>query len=194
MTVDMDTDIDLLRARLVELERENARLAQELRLQQQMYSTLVEDQREIICRFNPDGTLAFVNDAYCRYFGKTRDELVGKVFTPLVGRIDEKRAQLVLETLLHGVVDMAAETVLLDVTGITIIDTQVAEALVRTAQAVKLLGARVVLTGIQPHVAQTLVSMGIEVHGIITLRNLKEGIAWAMQSRGKVQAPVKSRR
>jgi anti-anti-sigma regulatory factor len=105
----------------------------------------------------------------------------GVLAMPLIGRIDEKRARRVMETLLRGVVTSAAETVLLDVTGVTLIDTQVADALVRTAKAVALLGARTVLTGIQPHVAQTLVTMGVDVRGVTTLRSLKEGIAWALR-------------
>ncbi|MDI1478311.1 PAS domain S-box protein [Polyangium sp. y55x31] len=298
----MSQDTDSLEAQVAELQRRNAELQRELSLKTQMYAALVEDQRELICRFNLDGTLSFVNDAYCRYFGKTREELIGRHFTPLVpeedqaliaevlarlgpkepilsnehrvltpggeirwlnwidrvifdddgnvaefqavgidvtdrrraeehaernellrlelihaqeqalrelsaplipiaddvlamplvGRIDEKRAQLVLETLLEGVVRMAAETVLLDVTGITTVDTQVAEALVRTAHAVKLIGAKAVFTGIQPHVAQTLITMGIDVHGVITVRSLKDGIAWAMQERGKARKPARS--
>jgi PAS domain S-box-containing protein len=286
----MDIDVSKLNAQIAELERKNAELERALLLKDGQYAALAEDQRELICRFLPDGRLLFVNDAYCRYFSKTREELLGHSFAPLlreedypvvaaistrlaqgepfvmtelhvtlpsgekrwlswinralrdeagniveshavgldvtdrkraeehaqrsedlreqlvkaqeqairelstpvipiakgvlalplVGRIDEKRAQMVLETLLEGVVRMAAKTVLIDVTGVTVIDTQVAEALVRTAKAVKLLGARAVLTGIQPHVAQTLVTMDVDVQGVITLRSLEAGIAWAI--------------
>jgi rsbT co-antagonist protein RsbR len=278
-----------LRDRIEALRRQNAELEATRRRADERYQRLIEDQRELICRFLPNGTLTFVNDAYCRYFGRTREQLVGHRATPLVpeedrplivgalarlsraspvievehrvitpsgeirwinwreralfddaervdefqavgldvtdrkraeehaarsealarlvkeqnlelstplipiadsvlampliGRIDEERAERVLETVLEGVVRERADTVLLDVTGVTLLDTRVAEALMRTAKAVALLGARAVLTGIQPHVAQTLVSMGLEVPGLITLRSLKDGITWAMRER-----------
>ncbi|AKT39626.1 PAS domain S-box protein [Chondromyces crocatus] len=104
---------------------------------------------------------------------------------PLIGVIDSARASVVLETLLEGVVAHQASTVLIDVTGVGVVDSHVADALIRTAKAVRLLGAEVVLTGIQPHVAQTLVTLGVEVGAIVTLRSLKDGIAFAMQRKGR---------
>jgi len=99
---------------------------------------------------------------------------------PLIGTIDSQRAQLVLERLLDGVAQHQADLVILDITGVTVVDTQVAQALIRAAQAVKLLGAQVMLTGIQPPIAQTLVHLGIDLSGIITHGTLQAGIASAL--------------
>jgi rsbT co-antagonist protein RsbR len=104
----------------------------------------------------------------------------GVVAMPLIGSIDSGRAQLVIETLLTGVASLRAETTILDITGVPVVDTQVANALLRAAQAVKLLGARVILTGIRPEVAQTLVGLGVDLSGIITRGTLQDGIAEAL--------------
>jgi anti-anti-sigma regulatory factor len=100
---------------------------------------------------------------------------------PLIGAIDSKRAQQILEALLQGVAATRATTVILDITGVLVVDTQVANALVRAAQAVKLLGAGVVLTGIRPEVAQTLVGLGVDLRGIATLGTLQSGVALALR-------------
>ncbi len=101
---------------------------------------------------------------------------------PLIGSMDSRRAQQVLDTLLHGVAVARAEIAIIDITGVSIVDTQVANALIRAAQAVKLLGAQVMLTGIRPEVAQTLVGLGVDLSMIITRSSLQSGIALAMQN------------
>ena len=105
------------------------------------------------------------------------------VVMPLIGSIDSQRAQQVLDTLLHGITERHARIAILDITGVPIVDTHVAGALIRAAQAAQLLGAQVVLTGIRPEVAQTLVGMGTELRGIITRSDLQSGIAFATQVR-----------
>lgn len=102
------------------------------------------------------------------------------VVMPLIGAIDSTRVQQVMETLLEGVSKYQATTVILDITGVQVVDTQVANAFVRAAQAVKLLGAQVVLTGIQPQIAQTLVHLGVDLDGIIARSTLQAGIAFAL--------------
>jgi rsbT co-antagonist protein RsbR len=99
---------------------------------------------------------------------------------PLIGTIDSRRAQQVIETLLEGVAGSRAQTAILDITGVPVVDTQVANALVRAAQSVKLLGAQVVLSGIRPEVAQTLVGLGVDLSGIVTSSSLQRGIAYAI--------------
>ncbi|NJP05133.1 MAG: PAS domain S-box protein [Chloroflexaceae bacterium] len=103
------------------------------------------------------------------------------VVMPLIGTIDSQRAQQVLETLLEGVSQHRAQLAILDITGVQVVDTQVANALISAAQAVKLLGARVMITGIQPRIAQTLVHLGVSLDGIITRGTLQAGIAYALQ-------------
>jgi anti-anti-sigma regulatory factor len=98
---------------------------------------------------------------------------------PLIGAVDSQRAQQVLESLLQGIASSGARVAILDITGVPVVDTQVANALIRAAQAVKLLGAHVVLTGIRPEVAQTLVGLGADLGGIVTRSSLQSGIAYA---------------
>jgi anti-anti-sigma factor len=105
------------------------------------------------------------------------------VIMPLIGTIDTGRAQQVMETLLEGVAHYQARLAILDITGVSIVDTQVAQALIGAAQAVKLLGAQVILTGIQPQIAQTLVHLGVDLSGIETRGSLQNGIAYALRQR-----------
>jgi len=105
------------------------------------------------------------------------------VVMPLIGSIDSRRAQQVLDTLLQGITERHTRIAILDITGVPIVDTQVAGALIRTAQAAQLLGAQVVLTGIRPEVAQTLVGLGTELRGIVTRGDLQSGIAFATRVR-----------
>lgn len=102
------------------------------------------------------------------------------VLLPLVGNIDTARAQQVMEALLEGIAEFQADIAILDITGVSIVDTQVAQALVQSAQAVKLLGSQVVLTGIGPTMAQTLVHLGADLSSIVTRGTLQSGIAYAM--------------
>jgi anti-anti-sigma regulatory factor len=91
-----------------------------------------------------------------------------------------------MESLLEGVAHHQAETAILDITGVSVVDTQVANALIQAAQAVKLLGAQVVLTGIGPAMAQTLVGLGADLSSIVTRGNLQSGIAYAIaETEGK---------
>jgi rsbT co-antagonist protein RsbR len=96
---------------------------------------------------------------------------------PLIGAMDSRRAQQVVETLLEGIGSCRAGVAILDITGVPVVDTQVADTLLRAAQAVKLLGARVILTGIRPEVAQTLVGLGADLSAITTYASLQRGIA-----------------
>src|SRR6266508_2046091 len=93
---------------------------------------------------------------------------------PLIGTMDSRRAQQVIDALLKGISESRAH--------VAIVDTQVANGLIRAAQAVKLLGAQVVLTGIRPEVAQTLVGLGADLSGLITRGTLQDGIAYALKN------------
>ncbi len=110
--------------------------------------------------------------------------LEGVVVMPLIGAIDSARAQQIMETLLVGISEKRASIAILDITGVRVVDTQVANALIRTAQAAQLLGARVILTGITPEVAQTLVQLGIDLSSVMTRSTLQSGIAYALARRG----------
>jgi anti-anti-sigma factor len=104
---------------------------------------------------------------------------------PLIGTIDSQRARMVMETLLEGVARHQADLVILDITGVSVVDSQVAQAFIQAAQAVKLLGAQVMLTGIQPQIAQTLVHLGTDLSTMQTRGSLQAGIAAALQRQEK---------
>jgi rsbT co-antagonist protein RsbR len=104
------------------------------------------------------------------------------VMMPLIGTIDSTRAQQIMETLLEGIAHYQADIAIVDITGVSVLDTQVANVLIQAAHAVRLLGAQVVLTGIGPSMAQTLVHLGTDLSAIITRGNLQHGIAYAFQS------------
>lgn len=98
------------------------------------------------------------------------------VVMPIVGSVDSARAQQIIEVLLEGINTYGARTAILDITGVKVIDTQVADALIRAAHAARLLGSQVILTGISPEIAQTLVHLSINLEGIITQRDLRDSL------------------
>jgi PAS domain S-box-containing protein len=104
---------------------------------------------------------------------------------PLIGAIDTQRAQQVLEALLHGIEQSRARIAILDITGVPVVDTQVAKTLLIAAQGVRLLGAEIVLTGIRPEVAQALVGLGVDLGSIVTRSTLQRGIAYATNGDGR---------
>jgi rsbT co-antagonist protein RsbR len=111
------------------------------------------------------------------------------VVMPLIGALDDQRMQQVLEALLHGVEQRRARMAILDITGVPVVDTHVANGLILAAQAVRLLGARVILTGIRPEVAQTLVGLGVNLGDLITHSTLQSGIAYATNGQGRARTP-----
>lgn len=105
---------------------------------------------------------------------------IGVLLLPLVGPMDSTRAQRLTEGLLEAVVTHSARVVILDLTGVRVVDTAVAGALTMTAKAVKLVGSECVITGISGDIAMTVVKLGLEF-GIVTLRDVQEGLALAMK-------------
>jgi len=99
---------------------------------------------------------------------------------PLIGEMDVERAEQVLITALKGAQSHRAEVVILDITGVTQINTSVAGSLLRAAGALRMLGAQVVLTGIRPEIAQILIALEIDFSGIVTRGTLRSGIAYAL--------------
>lgn len=102
------------------------------------------------------------------------------VVLPLIGEVNDARAAQVIETLTRGVFSHRAAIAILDITGVSVVSTQVADLLVRAARAVQLLGAQVILTGIRPEVAAALVDLGTDLGGIITPGTLQQGVAHAL--------------
>lgn len=99
---------------------------------------------------------------------------------PLVGTIDTERAKLIMENLLEGVVKHRAEVVLLDITGVPVVDTMVAHHIIQAADAVRLVGAKCMLVGIRPEIAQTIVTLGINLNDFTTTSTLQRGVEQAL--------------
>ncbi|MBM7644675.1 rsbT co-antagonist protein RsbR [Scopulibacillus daqui] len=100
---------------------------------------------------------------------------------PLIGTIDTERAKLIMENLLEGVIEHRSEVVLIDITGVPIVDTMVAHHIIQAAEAVRLVGAKCILVGIRPEIAQTIVNLGITLSDFPTRSTLKEGIETALK-------------
>lgn len=103
----------------------------------------------------------------------------GVLLVPLVGAIDSRRAAQVMENLLESIGREGAEIVIIDITGVPMVDTSVASHLVRAVQAAQLLGCQSVMVGISPEIAQTLVGLGIDFSRITTRASLQNGLEYA---------------
>ncbi len=109
----------------------------------------------------------------------------GVIVVPLVGSLDTERAQQVLENVLEGVGRYQADMVILDITGVATVDTNVANHLIQTFRATKLLGAQMILTGISAQTAQSIMHLGLTFSDIRTSSNLQTGIQIALGLRGQ---------
>ncbi|WP_047985431.1 RsbT co-antagonist protein RsbRA [Ornithinibacillus californiensis] len=104
---------------------------------------------------------------------------------PLIGTIDTERAKFIMENLLEGVMQHNAEVVLIDITGVPVVDTMVAHHLFQATEAVRLLGAKCILVGIRPEIAQTIVNLGINFSKLPTKSTLKKGFMLALEITNK---------
>ncbi|HVY45816.1 MAG TPA: protoglobin domain-containing protein [Minicystis sp.] len=104
---------------------------------------------------------------------------------PLVGSIDSHRAQQIMETVLLRVIEEQAKCVIIDIAGVAVVDTKVADNLIKTTAAVNLVGAKVVLTGISAQVARTIVQLGVDITTMQTSSRLADGIEIALAMLGK---------
>jgi rsbT co-antagonist protein RsbR len=114
----------------------------------------------------------------------------GIIAVPLVGTLDSARTQLVMEKLLDTLVTAEATHAVIDITGVPTVDTEVAQHLLKTVSAARLLGAECTISGIRPQVAQTIVSLGIEFGDIATKATLADALALALRQAGLKVVPV----
>ncbi|MGW8729514.1 STAS domain-containing protein [Streptomyces sp. NPDC055808] len=146
-----------------------------------------------------DGLGLFTVETYTQ----TRDELItaqaeqllelstpvvrlwdGVIAVPLVGTLDSARTQVVMEKLLQALVDTGSEQAIIDITGVPAVDTQVAQHLLKTIVAARLMGAECTVSGISPQIAQTIVALGIEFDGIVTKASLADALKLALRRSG----------
>jgi rsbT co-antagonist protein RsbR len=108
----------------------------------------------------------------------------GVVAVPLVGTLDSARAQVVMEKLLQTLVDTGSAFAIVDITGVPAVDTQVAQHILKTVVAARLMGAECIISGIRPQIAQTVVALGIEFGDIVTKSNLADALLHALRASG----------
>jgi rsbT co-antagonist protein RsbR len=113
----------------------------------------------------------------------------GIIAVPLVGTLDSARTQLVMEKLLEELVTAGASHAVIDITGVPTVDTEVAQHLLKTVSAARLLGAECTISGIRPQVAQTIVSLGIEFGDIATKATLADALKLALTQAGLKVVP-----
>jgi anti-anti-sigma regulatory factor len=118
----------------------------------------------------------------------------GILVLPLVGSIDSRRAAEITERLLEAIAAQQADIVIIDITGVSLIDTNTANHLLMTTRAANLLGSQVVLVGMGSEIAQTIVHLGVELRGLITLADLQAGIAYALGQIGLGIQPLQQQR
>ncbi|HLL34998.1 MAG TPA: STAS domain-containing protein [Streptomyces sp.] len=113
----------------------------------------------------------------------------GVVAVPLIGTLDSARSQVVMESLLEAIVDQRAEYAILDITGVPTVDSLVAQHLMKTVAAARLMGAECVVSGIRPAIAQTIVHLGIDLGSIVTRADLADALAYTLGHLGIVVSP-----
>jgi rsbT co-antagonist protein RsbR len=108
----------------------------------------------------------------------------GVLAVPLVGTLDSARTQVVMETLLQTLVDTGSAHAIIDITGVAAVDTQVAQHLLKTVVAARLMGAECIISGIRPQIAQTVVALGIEFGDIPTKATLADALRHVLRQAG----------
>lgn len=108
----------------------------------------------------------------------------GVLAVPVIGTLDSSRAQMVMESLLERLVETGSQLAIIDITGVPTVDTLVAQHLMKTVTAIRLMGAESIISGIRPQIAQTIVHLGIDLQGIITKSTLADALATAMRLTG----------
>ncbi len=109
----------------------------------------------------------------------------GVLALPLIGTLDSHRTQTVMESLLQKVVETGAEIVIIDITGVPTVDTLVAQHLMKTVAAARLMGVECIISGIRPQIAQTVVQLGIELRDVTTRATLADAFRMAIERRGQ---------
>jgi rsbT co-antagonist protein RsbR len=110
----------------------------------------------------------------------------GVLAVPMIGTLDSNRTQLVMETLLEQIVATGSSIAIIDITGVPTVDTLVAQHLLKTVTAIRLMGADCIISGVRPQIAQTIVHLGIDLQGIVTKASLADALALAMKQTGFV--------
>jgi len=136
-------------------------------------------------------------------FQKTREEVIGRqqqellelstpviklwdgiLALPMIGTLDSARTQVVMESLLQRIVETGSQIAIIDITGVPTVDTLVAQHLLKTVTALRLMGADCIISGVRPQIAQTIVHLGVDLQGVTTKANLADALALALRRTG----------
>jgi len=115
----------------------------------------------------------------------------GILALPLIGTLDSERTQVVMENLLQSIVEHAADYAIIDITGVPTVDTLVAQHLLKTVAAARLMGADCIISGIRPQIAQTMVHLGVELN-VVSKANLADALAAALRATGRAVQAMKT--
>jgi rsbT co-antagonist protein RsbR len=108
----------------------------------------------------------------------------GVLALPMIGTLDSARTQIVMETLLQRIVETGAEIAIIDITGVPTVDTLVAQHLLKTVTAIRLMGADCIISGVRPQIAQTIVHLGVDLQGVTTKASLADALMLALKRTG----------
>jgi rsbT co-antagonist protein RsbR len=108
----------------------------------------------------------------------------GILVLPLIGTLDSSRTQVVMESLLQNIVDTNSSIAIIDITGVPAVDTLVAQYLIKTVSAARLMGAQCIISGIRPQIAQTMVHLGVEFGDVVTKASLADALKYAFRQSG----------
>ena len=109
----------------------------------------------------------------------------GILALPLIGTLDSRRTQIVMESMLERIVETGAEIAIIDITGVPTVDTLVAQHLIKTVNAARLMGTECIISGIRPQIAQTIVHLGVDLQGVVTKATLADAFALALSKSGR---------
>ena len=108
----------------------------------------------------------------------------GILALPMIGTLDSARTQIVMESLLQRIVDTGSEIAIIDITGVPTVDTLVAQHLLKTVTAIRLMGADCIISGVRPQIAQTIVHLGVDLQGVTTKASLADALRVALKQSG----------
>jgi len=114
----------------------------------------------------------------------------GILALPLIGTLDSARTQIVMQNLLEAIVAKGADLAIIDITGVPTVDTLVAQHLLKTVAAARLMGAECIISGIRPQIAQTIIHLGVDLGSVITKANLADALRLALRKKSLVIAPI----
>ncbi|MNK18769.1 RsbT co-antagonist protein RsbRA [compost metagenome] len=137
------------------------------------FETFIKGREEVILRQTDE--IAEISTPVIRVWD-------GILALPIIGTLDSQRTQIVMENLLQEIVETGSSIAILDISGVPAVDSLVAQHLIKTVSATRLMGAECIISGIRPEIAQTVVHLGIDLSSIITKASLASALAYAFKS------------